>query len=125
MKPTNQLNRHATSVITKALAGAAHELVLKVAQVHPTTADRVSDAVCAAARIVLANRIGEAVYWYGPSTTLLLARADLDILYQEADTLANAIGDGPGDVNDDAPDTERSPCHGTDEDPGDPSRGDE
>lgn len=115
-------DRHNTSAICKCLGDNGREMSLKVLCCSASTAARVGDAVQAATRVVLANRLGPDVYWYGPETVLTLARADLDILFEEADTLANTLGD------DAPPDTERSPeepWHGQDEPTTDEPGGDD
>lgn len=106
-------DRHNTSAISKCLSENTYDLVRKVLNCSHSTAARVADAVQAAARVTLANRLSPDVYWYGPDTVLTLARSDLDILFEEADTLAQTLGD------DAPPDTERSlaeePWHGLEE----------
>lgn len=108
--PQDRFSRHVVNVISKALAHTASDLCRSTVPRNPEYQQGLADIVQAAARVFLANREGSRVYWYGPATALTLARADLEILFEEADTLANALGDDP------SPDTEESePWHGPDE----------
>lgn len=118
MLDTKRRDRHNVSAISKCLSENTQELVRKVLGCSHSTAARVADAVQAATRVTLANRLGPDVYFYGPETVLTLARGDLDILFEEADTLAQSLGD------DAPPDTERTleeeePWHGQPDEPTD------
>lgn len=86
------MSNHHEEALDRRLRNEASSLAKMAGEPVSHIGNRLSEVVRAAARVTLANQWGTRVYWYGPTTVVLLAQADLDILYEQCDKLAETLG---------------------------------